>query len=74
MAAAIWTPFMFSYGGVTVPNVQGSYLADADSKPQTLHSAAGWDNVTGIGTPTPGFVAAFAQPGAGQYSVQIGNP
>lgn len=54
--AGIWTDLMASYGGVHVPPKEGHYLVDLDTKPQTLQSARGWDPVTGIGTPTTGFV------------------
>ncbi len=59
--AGIWTQGMGAPGGVTVPNGPGDYLVDVDSKPQSLQSARGWDPVTGIGTPTTGFVAAFGR-------------
>jgi subtilase family serine protease len=55
----IWTPGMGAPGGVTVPTEPGNYLLDVDSKPQTLKTAPGWDPVTGLGTPTAGFVTAL---------------
>lgn len=55
----IWTPGMGAPSGVTVPTEPGNYLLDVDGKPQTLQAAAGWDPVTGIGTPAAGFVAAL---------------
>ncbi|WP_432854914.1 S53 family peptidase [Amycolatopsis sp. CA-161197] len=58
--AGVWTPQMRSLGGVTVPSEQGSYLVDFDARPQALQSAQGWDDVTGVGTPTVGFVATLA--------------
>jgi subtilase family serine protease len=54
--AGVWTDVMPSFGGVTVPTTRGSYLVDVDAHPQSLQSATGWDPVTGIGTPTSGFV------------------
>jgi subtilase family serine protease len=59
VAAGIWSPFMHSFGGVSVPDGVGSYLLDVDSRPQSLQSAQGWDALTGIGTPTAGFVTAL---------------
>lgn len=59
--AGVWTPGMASFGYVTVPSTQGSYLVDFDTKPQSLQSATGWDLVTGIGTPTTGFVTALGK-------------
>ncbi|MEQ0560751.1 S53 family serine peptidase [Amycolatopsis sp. NEAU-NG30] len=59
--SGIWSPFMASFGYVTVPQAPGSYLLDLDSKPQTLQSGPGWDRVTGVGTPATGFVAALGQ-------------
>ncbi|MEW2507647.1 S53 family serine peptidase [Amycolatopsis sp. NPDC047767] len=58
--AGVWTPTMHSVAGATVPGAEGSYLVDFDARPQSLQSAQGWDNVTGVGTPAPGFVAALA--------------
>jgi subtilase family serine protease len=55
----IWTPGMGAPASVVVPSDPGNYLIDIDTKPQTLQSAAGWDPVTGIGTPAPGFAAAL---------------
>lgn len=54
--SGIWTDQMTGYGGVTVPGGRGNYLVDSDTKPQSLRSARGWDPVTGIGTPTRGFI------------------
>lgn len=54
--SGIWTDQMTGYGGVTVPTGRGSYLVDSDTKSQSLRSARGWDPVTGIGTPTRGFI------------------
>jgi hypothetical protein len=47
--------------GTSVPNGQGSYLVEFDAGPQDLQSAKGWDPVTGLGTPSPSFVAALAK-------------
>ncbi len=57
----VWTPVVFGYDGVTVPPAQGSYFIDFDAKPQSLQSGPGWDEVTGVGTPAAGFVAALGQ-------------
>lgn len=54
--AGIWTEHMSGYAGVTVPSGRGNYLVDADTKSQSLRSTRGWDPVTGIGTPTKGFI------------------
>jgi subtilase family serine protease len=66
--AGVWTPYMIGYGHVDVPcegNTSpcrpGSYVAEFDSKPQSLQSATGWDNVTGVGTPSAGFLTAFGK-------------
>ncbi|WP_328617287.1 S53 family peptidase [Amycolatopsis sp. NBC_00355] len=59
--AGVWTPMMHAFGGVAVPAGQGSYLIDFDAHPQNLHSGPGWDNVTGLGTPTDGFIGALSQ-------------
>ncbi|WP_084144971.1 S53 family peptidase [Amycolatopsis jejuensis] len=58
--AGVFTPAMHGLSGVAVPGKQGDYLIDFDARPQTLQSGPGWDNVTGVGTPDPGFVAALA--------------
>ncbi|GIG57105.1 serine protease [Longispora fulva] len=50
VGAGIWTPQYSS----DVP--AGNYLLDADNGGQTLKTAAGWDNVTGLGTPGPKFL------------------
>ncbi|RDI35399.1 subtilase family protein [Lentzea flaviverrucosa] len=49
--AGIWAPYMIQWRNVDVPTQANSYLVNVDDKPQTLVSATGWDNVTGIGTP-----------------------
>ncbi|HEU5483991.1 MAG TPA: S53 family peptidase, partial [Microlunatus sp.] len=59
--AGIWTPAMHTFGGVTVPSQPGSYLIDIDARPQSLQSAAGWDAVTGVGTPTSAFLTAIGR-------------
>ncbi|GAB3161764.1 S53 family peptidase [Amycolatopsis stemonae] len=59
--AGVWSPFMAGFGHVSVPTQNGSYLLDLDSKPQSLVSGSGWDAVTGIGTPTSGFVTALGK-------------
>ncbi|WP_158889002.1 S53 family peptidase [Amycolatopsis anabasis] len=59
--AGVWTPSMHSLPGTSVPGGQGSYLVDFDTRPQNLQSAPGWDTVTGLGTPSAGFVAALAK-------------
>lgn len=59
--AGVWTDLMSSFAGVHVPTREGNYLVDLDTKPQTLRSARGWDPVTGIGTPTSGFVDRFGR-------------
>lgn len=59
--AGIWTPTMAAFAGTDVPHRVGNYLIDADTRPQTLQSASGWDNVTGVGTPTRGFTARFGK-------------
>ncbi|MFD9701245.1 protease pro-enzyme activation domain-containing protein [Lentzea sp. NPDC059081] len=51
--AGIWAPYMIQWRNVDVPTTPNSYLVNLDDKPQTLVSASGWDNVTGIGTPAP---------------------
>lgn len=61
VAAALWTPGMVGFADVEVPSGLGSYLIDFDTKPQTLQSGAGWDPVTGIGTPTAGFTTALGK-------------
>ncbi|WP_329060448.1 S53 family peptidase [Amycolatopsis sp. NBC_01480] len=62
--AGVWTSVMHALPGTTVPGSRGSYLVDFDARPQPqkepLQSAPGWDNVTGVGTPDSGFVAALA--------------
>ncbi|SEP54501.1 S53 family peptidase [Amycolatopsis saalfeldensis] len=60
-STGVWTNFVGGYGGVTTPTTQGSYLIDFDQKPQTLQSGPGWDPLTGVGTPAPGFVAALGK-------------
>lgn len=60
-ATGIWTPEMASFGNVPVPSTQGSFLIDNDAKPQSLQSAPGWDLVTGVGTPSSGFLSALGQ-------------
>lgn len=59
--AGVWTDRMVAFGGVTVPMAKGDYLIDADAKPQSLRSARGWDPVTGLGTPTRGFIERLAK-------------
>jgi subtilase family serine protease len=59
--AGVWSPYMIGYGKVTVPNQQGSYLAEFDSKPQSLQSGNGWDNVTGVGTPNAAFLTSLGK-------------
>lgn len=59
VAAGLWTPFMVGFVDVDVPGELGSYLIDFDTKPQTLQTGAGWDPVTGIGTPAAGFTTAL---------------
>lgn len=59
--AGVWTPFMIAYGGVSVPDRQGSYLAAFDDKPQSLQSARGWDNTTGVGTPNAAFLTSLGK-------------
>ncbi|CAL9677677.1 Pseudomonalisin (plasmid) [Actinosynnema sp. ALI-1.44] len=61
VSAGIWSPFMHTFGGVHVPDGLGSYLLDVDSRPQSLQSGQGWDTLTGIGTPTAGFVTALGK-------------
>lgn len=61
VAAGIWTPGMYGYGGVTVPTTPGNYLIDLDARPQSLQSGPGWDPVTGVGTPGAGFVSALGR-------------
>lgn len=40
----------------------GDYnLVGLDAKPEDLVSGAGWDNVTGLGTPTAAFLSAFGK-------------
>jgi hypothetical protein len=56
VAAAVWTP------KATTNRQDGGYLVDIDAHPQPLRSRAGWDPVTGIGTPTRGFLAAINDP------------
>ncbi|WP_116200855.1 S53 family peptidase [Amycolatopsis circi] len=58
--AGIFSPTMHTLPGTGVPSQQGQYLIDFDTRPQTLQSGPGWDNVTGVGTPDRGFVAALA--------------
>lgn len=58
--AGVFTPAMHALPGTGVPGQQGQYLIDFDTRPQTLQSGPGWDNVTGVGTPDRGFVAALA--------------
>ncbi|MBN9743601.1 hypothetical protein DMP23_21400 [Amycolatopsis sp. A1MSW2902] len=58
--AGVFTPSMHGLPGTGVPGQQGQYLVDFDARPQTLQSGPGWDNVTGVGTPDRGFVAALA--------------
>jgi subtilase family serine protease len=43
----------------STPPPAPSTLDDYSGSP-TQHTSAGWDNVTGLGTPTNGFLAAFA--------------
>jgi subtilase family serine protease len=59
--AGVWTPGLFSFGGVPVPSQGGSYLVDFDAKPQTLQSGTGWDAVTGVGTPNAAFLTDLGQ-------------
>lgn len=59
--AGIATPQMSAFGGVHVPTKRGVYLIDVDAKPQTLQSRRGWDTVTGLGTPTSGFVTRLGK-------------
>ncbi|GAA1020541.1 S53 family peptidase [Amycolatopsis albidoflavus] len=58
--AGVFTPTMHTLPATGVPSQQGQYLIDLDTRPQTLQSGPGWDNVTGVGTPDRGFVAALA--------------
>ncbi|GAA3561078.1 S53 family peptidase [Amycolatopsis ultiminotia] len=59
--AGVFTPAMHALAGVAVPGGTGDYLVDFDADPQKkLHTAAGWDTVTGLGSPEPGFVTALA--------------
>ncbi|RLK58355.1 S53 family peptidase [Actinokineospora cianjurensis] len=59
--AGVWTPYMVGYGKVTVPAQAGSYLVEVDARPQSLQSSAGWDAVTGVGTPAAGFLTALGK-------------
>lgn len=59
--AGVWTPVMHALPGATVPGAAGSYLVDFDARPQNLASGRGWDPVTGVGTPAPGFVPTLAR-------------
>lgn len=54
--AGATTRQMSQVGGVTVPTGRGNYLIDLGGKPQSLAAAPGWDPLTGIGSPTRGFV------------------
>jgi subtilase family serine protease len=49
VAAGIWTP--------GVGDSTGSFLLDMDAGGQTLTTRAGWDPVTGLGVPSPTFLA-----------------
>ncbi|SDU66797.1 S53 family peptidase [Amycolatopsis keratiniphila] len=59
--AGVWTPRMHALPGAKVPGAAGSYLVDFDARPQNLASGRGWDPVTGVGTPGPGFVSFLAR-------------
>lgn len=59
--AGVWSPYMLGFPKVNVPAQDGSYLAEFDSKPQSLQSATGWDNVSGVGTPNAGFLTAIGK-------------
>lgn len=59
--SGIWTASLVGYGGVPVPTGPGSYLVDNDAKPQSLQSSAGWDAVTGVGTPSAEFLTALGK-------------
>jgi len=59
--AGVWTPYMAGFGYVDVPHDLGSYLVDFDTRPQSLQSGPGWDVVTGVGTPTAGFVTSLGK-------------
>jgi hypothetical protein len=57
----VWTPVTPVNGGGT----QGSFLADMGAKPQSLISAPGWDDVSGVGTPSGGFVPGLVAAATG---------
>lgn len=57
----VWTPFTPVNGG----GAQGSFLVDMGAKPQSLTSTAGWDDVSGVGTPSGGFVAGLVAAATG---------
>lgn len=59
--AGVWSQSMAGFGYVTVPTARGSYLLDLDSHPQSLQSSQGYDVVTGVGTPSAGFVTALGK-------------
>jgi subtilase family serine protease len=59
--AGVWTPGLGSAGGVSVPGTRGDYLVDFDARPQSLQSATGWDDVTGVGTPSAAFLTQLGK-------------
>lgn len=59
--AGATTRQMSRIGGVTVPTGRGNYLIDLGGKPQSLATAPGWDPLTGIGSPTSGFVEVLTR-------------
>lgn len=60
-ATGVWTPYAPINGG----GAQGSYLVNQGAKPQSLTITPGWDDVTGVGAPSAGFVAGLAAAAAG---------
>nr|WP_240947888.1 S53 family peptidase [Planosporangium mesophilum] len=53
VAAGVWAP------SVGAGNPRGDYLVDLDAGVQTLKTGSGWDPVTGLGTPGPGFLTGI---------------
>ena len=53
VGAGVWTPQL------TPSTPGGNYLVDVDADPQTLHTATGYDTVTGLGTPGSAFLTAI---------------
>lgn len=60
-ATGVWTPFQPGcVSSASQPCPAASFLVDVGAQPQSLTSGPGWDDETGMGTPTSGFVSGLA--------------